>query len=458
MSNTTYQPCALLYACAGALIGTFATLQVPTAGFPALPPVPPALLSLTSLAEGISLIEPDPIAWTEEVGAVPRAAMGLAVETVKVREGDTLGDVLVKAGVDRAAAFNIVDAVLKVYDLKKLQVGQELDLTYDALAAAGDAMPLAELAFEVDASHSISVTRMEDGTFAARDIVAKTHREFARSEGVISSTLFEAAAAQDLPLDVLTAMVKLFSYDVDFQRDIQKGDSFQIMYERTATEDGRAVRNLDIRYAAMTLSGQTLKFYAFKQDDGSYDYYNDKGEGIRKALMRTPINGARLTSNFGMRRHPILGYSLMHRGSDFGAAVGTPIMAAGDGVIEKREKNGAYGNYVRVRHNGDYSTAYAHLSRYGDVAVGKRVRQGQIIGYVGATGRVTGPHLHFEVLLRGKQVNPASVKMPASQKLSGATLAKFRANQAATDQSFAALAPSADVAQASEPAPATTAP
>ena len=458
MENTTYQPCALLYACTGALIGTFATLQVPATGFPSFPPVPPAILSLTSIAEGISLIEPDPIAWIEEVGAVPRAAMGLVVETVTVREGNTLGDVLVKAGVDRTSAFSVVDAVLKVYDLTKLQVGQELDLTRDALAETGDAMPLAELNFEVDASHSISVTRSEDGSYAARDIVAKTHREFARSEGVIGSTLFEAAAAQNLPQDVLTAMVKLFSYDVDFQRDIQKGDSFQVMYERTATEDGRAVRNLDIRYAAMTLSGQPMKFYAFKQDDGSYDYYNEKGESIRKALMRTPINGAKLTSNFGMRRHPILGYSLLHKGADFDAMTGTPIMAAGDGVIEKREKNGAYGNYVRIRHNGDYSTAYAHMSRFGDLTVGKRVRQGQIIGYVGATGRVTGPHLHFEVLLRGKQVNPNSVKMPASKKLTGPLLTKFRANQATTDATYASLTPSEDVAQTVDPAPTTTVP
>jgi len=456
--GNSYQPGSLLYACAGAFIGIVATLQVPATGFPAFPPVAMPTFSLTSLAEGISLIEPDPADWIEDAGAVPRAAMGLEVRSVTVRQGDTLGDVLVNAGVDRTTAFNVVDSVLKVYNLKKLQVGQELELTYDALGATGDVTPLASLDFEVDAGHSVNVTRAEDGGFVAKDIVAVTHRAYTHSEGTITSTLFEAAADQGMPLDMLTAMIKLFSYDVDFQRDVQKDDTFQVMYERTVTEDGRPVRNLDIRYASMTLSGQTLKFYAFRQDDGSYDYYNEKGEGIRKALLRTPVNGARLTSNFGMRRHPILGYSLMHRGVDFGVPTGTPIMAAGDGVVEMRGPNGAYGNYVRIRHNSDYATAYAHMSRFaGDLAVGKRVRQGQIIGFVGATGRVTGPHLHFEVMQKNKQINPMSVKFPASQKLEGAMMAKFKANKVQTDELYASLTAQTDVAQAPAPTPTSSA-
>jgi len=448
MGHTNYQPCALLYACAGAFIGIVATLQIPAGGFPAFPPVIQSL-SLSSLANGISLTEPDPVQWTEDVGTVPRAALGLAVQTVTVREGDTLGDLLVKAGVERTTAFGVVDAVKTVYNLKRLQAGQELELTFDALGSSGDATPLAAIDFEVDASHSVSVARAEDGTFTARDVIAATHREYIRSKGTITSTLFEAAAADGLPQDVLTAMVKLLSYDVDFQRDIQKGDKFQVMYERTATEDGRAVRNLDIRYASMTLSGSTLKFYAFRQDDGSYDYYNDKGQGIRKALLRTPVNGAKLTSSFGMRRHPILGYSLLHKGVDFGVPPGTPIMAAGDGVVEMRAPNGAYGNYVRIRHNGEYATAYAHMSRFADdVAVGKRVRQGQIIGFVGATGRVTGPHLHFEVLQKNQQVNPISIKFPSAQVLEGPLMNKFRQAQVQTDQTFAALSQPTELAQA----------
>ena len=442
----SYQPGTLLYACTGAFIGICATLMVPPSGFPAFSPV---AMSLSSLADGISFREPDPAVWIEDVG---QAAMRLAVQKVNVREGDTLADVLMRARIDKSAAFSVVDAVSAVYNLKKLQAGQELEITYDGFGIAGDAAPIATLDFDIDAGHSVSVARQDDGTFTAKDIIAVTHKAFARSEGTITSTLFETAADQGLPSDVLSAMVKLFSYDVDFQRDIQKGDSFQVMYERTVTEDGRPVRNLDIRYASMTLSGTQLKFYAHRHDDGSYDYYNDKGEGIRKALLRTPVNGAKLTSSFGMRRHPILGYSLLHKGVDFGVPTGTPIMAAGDGIIEMRGPNGAYGNYVRVRHNGEYATAYAHMSRFSpDISIGKRVRQGQIIGYSGATGRVTGPHLHFEVMVKSKQVNPISVKFPASQKLEGAMLTKFKSNKAQTDQDFAALNQPEELAGLPEP-------
>ncbi|MBY0509719.1 MAG: peptidoglycan DD-metalloendopeptidase family protein, partial [Rhodospirillaceae bacterium] len=353
----------------------------------------------------------------------------------------------------KVTAQNVVEAVHDVFNPKRLQVGQELELAYDAVGIDGDAKPLSAVSFEIDAERSVSVSRQDDGTFAAREIVANTHREFVRTEGDIKSTLFEAAQQQNIPIDVLTAMVKIFSYDVDFQRDIQKGDSFQVMYERTATEDGRAVRNLNIRYAAMTLSGSPMKFYAVRQEDGTYEYYNDKGEGVRKALLRTPVNGAILTSGFGMRRHPILGYSLLHKGVDFGVPTGTPIMAAGDGVIEKRDSGGAYGNYLRIRHQSSYATAYAHMSRFGDgMTVGKRVRQGQIIGYVGATGRVTGPHLHFEVLKNTTQVNPITVKFPASAKLEGALMNKFRAIKSETDQTYAALDASTNIAQAADEA------
>jgi murein DD-endopeptidase MepM/ murein hydrolase activator NlpD len=212
------------------------------------------------------------------------------------------------------------------------------------------------------------------------------------------------------------------------------------MYDRTVTADGRHVRTDGIKFAAMTLSGTPLKLYAFEDADGVVEFYNEKGEGVRKALMRTPINGARLTSQFGLRRHPILGYSKMHQGVDFGAPVGTPVFAAGDGVIEKREFYGGYGNYVRIRHHSGYSTAYAHLSKFApDARLGRRVRQGQVIGYVGSTGRSTGPHLHFEILRNAKQVNPMTVKMPASQKLEGPLLAKFKQTRTAIEQQFAAL-------------------
>jgi murein DD-endopeptidase MepM/ murein hydrolase activator NlpD len=399
----------------------------------------------------LATAEPDPASWTDNMRGVLRAAMGLAVQTVTVQPGDTLGDLLVKTGIDKATAYDVVEAVHSVFNLKRLQVGQEVEIAYDAIGVNGDATSLSTLSFEIDPGLSVSVNRQDDGTFTAKEVLANTHREFVRGEGIINSTLFEAAAQEGVPLDVLTAMVKIFSYDVDFQRDIQKGDAFQVMYERTATEDGRPVRNLNIAYAAMTLSGTPFKFYAMRQDDGTYEYYNEKGEGVRKALLRTPLNGAVLTSGFGMRRHPILGYSLMHRGVDFGAPTGTPIMAAGDGVIEKRERSSGYGNYIRIRHQSNYATAYAHMSRFAEgVVVGKRVRQGQIIGYVGATGRATGPHLHFEVMKNTTQVNPITVKFPATAKLEGAAMAKFKELKVQAEQRYASLTKTPKVAQVSD--------
>ncbi|MGE4065135.1 MAG: peptidoglycan DD-metalloendopeptidase family protein [Rhodospirillaceae bacterium] len=430
-------PGTAAYAFFGALIGAVVTY---------FNPVGPAFLavdsrwtseSLAAIAEEFVPPAPAPELWLESLPAILRD--GVDIETVKLRAGDTLQDVLLRAGLDTSTASSISNALYTVFNPKRLRAGQELELEYDAIVVEGET-PLAKVALEINPGHKVSVARQEDGSYAAREIHVPTRREFVRAEGTIESSLFEAAAAQGVPQDVMAAMVKLFSYDVDFQRDIQKGDRFSVLFERTVTDDGRTVNNLDVAYAALNVGGQTLKLYAFEHPDGGLEYYNERGEGIRKALMRTPINGAKLTSSFGKRRHPILGYSLMHRGSDFGAPTGTPIMAAGDGVIEKAGPNGAYGNYIRIRHSGDFQTAYAHLSRFGaGVSAGKRVRQGQIIGYVGTTGRSTGPHLHFEILRKNAQVNPATVKLAGSQRLEGKTLAAFKSAMAATDRKYATV-------------------
>jgi murein DD-endopeptidase MepM/ murein hydrolase activator NlpD len=207
----------------------------------------------------------------------------------------------------------------------------------------------------------------------------------------------------------------------------------------------------DLQFASLTLSGQTIALYRYADGSGEVDFYNAKGESVRKALLRTPIDGAKLTSGFGMRNHPILGYSLMHKGVDFGAPTGTPIQAAGHGVIDEAGPKGAYGNYVRIRHNNGYSTAYAHMSRFAQgIRAGKRVTQGQIIGYVGATGRVTGAHLHYEVLADNRQLNPLSVKVPTGIKLAGKELAKFQLAAKETDVRLAKLPVTTKVAQASQ--------
>jgi murein DD-endopeptidase MepM/ murein hydrolase activator NlpD len=234
----------------------------------------------------------------------------------------------------------------------------------------------------------------------------------------------------------------MFSWDVDFQRDLRAGDGFETMFEEVSLEDGSgAVRGGDVLYAGLTLSGEILDAYRFEVEDGEVEYFDRTGRSLRKFLMRTPVDGARLSSGFGMRRHPILGYSRMHKGVDFAAPSGTPIYAAGAGRVVSAGRNGGYGNYIRLRHSGEYSTAYAHLSRFAKgIRAGSRIQQGQVIGYVGTTGRSTGPHLHYEILRNDAQINPLSVRQPPNTQLAGADLERFRAEVGRIDQLRAELA------------------
>nr|WP_240969456.1 M23 family metallopeptidase [Sneathiella limimaris] len=271
----------------------------------------------------------------------------------------------------------------------------------------------------------------------------------ARAGGTIDNSLFLSASQAGLPTSVIIDLIRIFSYDVDFQREIQPGDSFEVFFERFVDEDGRPLKEGEIQWASMTLSGTQISLYRYKtSDDGVTDYYTEKGHSVRKTLMRTPIDGARLTSSFGKRKHPILGYTKMHKGADFGAPRGTPIMAAGNGVVEVAGRNGGYGNYVRIRHTTEYKTAYAHMKGFAKkIRKGARVKQGQIIGYVGSTGRSTGPHLHYEVHKNGRQINPMSVKLPAGRKLKGKMLTAFENYTKDVDQEVASIPLSTQVAR-----------
>jgi len=244
-------------------------------------------------------------------------------------------------------------------------------------------------------------------------------------EGNIRGSLFEAAMAQGVPVAMLTEMIKAFSYDVDFQRDIQPDDHFELMFERGTD---KRYNDAKLLYASMTLSGKEMKLYRFADQQGGFDYYNQAGESAKKALLKTPVDGAKISSGFGMRFHPILHYSTQHKGIDFAVNTGTPVMAAGSGKVEMAGVNGSYGIYVRIEHDDSHETAYGHLSRLAPgIRPGSHVSQGQIIAYSGSTGRSTGPHLHYEVLVDEEQVNPMSVKFQAGRKLGGKELAKFQA-------------------------------
>jgi murein DD-endopeptidase MepM/ murein hydrolase activator NlpD len=351
--------------------------------------------------------------------------------TVAVRPGDTLMEAVLRTGATQADAHEAITALTKIFNPRQLQAGQSIQLTFGN--EENDRRLLA-VNLRLDVEREVVALRARTGAFSPQQIVREFDVRALRASGIIDDSLYVSAERAGVPINTIMEMIRVFSWDVDFQRDIRTGDRFEVFYDEYVDEHGKRVKDGNIRYAALTLSGTQLRLYRYEGADGIIDYYNEAGASVRKALLRTPIDGARLSSTFGMRRHPILAFSRMHQGVDFAAPAGTPIKAAGDGVIEIAAPNSGYGNYVMVRHNSEYKTVYAHLSSFAKgIAPGVRVRQGQTIGYVGSTGLATGPHLHYEILQRGRQVNPASVKFPTGKTLEGRELAQFRTTKAATD-------------------------
>ncbi len=374
---------------------------------------------------------------------------------LRIGRGDTLAGLMTGAGVARAEAQAAITALTRYFNPRRINKSHRIAVTFRPPAAGSPetAEPgigrFIGLTVEPDYGTAIVVERTPKGGFKASKIEKTLKRLPARAEGVIKSSLYVSGRKAGIPNRVLVELIRAYSWDVDFQRDIRAGDGFQVMYERVFDDHADHVHSGDILFAALTLSGKRHAIYRHTTPDGLSDYFDEKGQSARKALMRTPIDGARLSSGFGKRRHPILGYNKMHRGVDFAAPRGTPIYAAGNGVIALAGRNGAYGNYIRVRHNARYSTAYAHMKSLArGMRRGKRVSQGQVIGYVGTTGRSTGPHLHYEILIGGRRTNPMKVKMPSGRKLKGEKLENFQVARSMIDDRFAALLPGARVADA----------
>ena len=380
---------------------------------------------------------------------VPRqgvAARAPYTQTLHIGRGDILGSLLVEAGIDADDAGAAIAALGGVYDPRRIKPGQFVAVTFEPAPGMPAPGRFLGLELSLDFARAVVVERAASGGFTARQHNKALTRQLAAAAGTIGDSLFADATRAGVPVPVLVEMVRAYSWDVDFQRDIRPGDRFEVMYERFL-EGGRKVHEGGVVYAQLTLSGKRLPIYRFAGDDGRTGYYGANGQSARKALMRTPIDGARLSSGFGRRKHPILGYTKMHRGLDFAAPRGTPIYAAGQGRVEVAGRNGAYGKYVRIRHNAGYSTAYAHLKGLArGLRRGKRVMQGEIIGYVGTTGRSTGPHLHYEILKGGRRANPLRIKMPSGRQLKGAELARFQEARAAIETRHAGLAGAAEVA------------
>lgn len=351
---------------------------------------------------------------------------------ITIKNGQGLMDALVDSGAERQDAFNAINAFSDHFNVRRIQVGQQMDLGYTADGT------LSRIEMQRDFDTLLVVERQEsDYTSYIEELPSQIITRHAA--GIIDDSLFLAAQRQGLPQIVIVDLIRIFSYDVDFQREIKKGDQFEIFYERKLSEDGRRVQEGNILFAKLILSGREINLYRHTPDGKDFaEYFHEDGQSSKRALMKTPIEGARLSSYYGNRRHPVLGYNRLHKGVDFSAPTGTPIMAAGDGVVERASWYGSFGNYVRIRHNGTYKTIYAHMSKYGrGIKKGVRVEQGQIIGYVGATGRVTGRHLHYEVHMNDEAVNPLSLDIPSGIKLEAEAFEKFQIAMNTTNQQIA---------------------
>ncbi|MCF8469695.1 MAG: peptidoglycan DD-metalloendopeptidase family protein [Parvibaculum sp.] len=385
--------------------------------------------------------------------------------SVKLASGETLMEVLQDAGVDRIDAYHAIAAMTSYYSPRKLRAGQEISLTFmeqpGAIAEGESGTPakyLTALSLEPDIERAIEVTRNDDGSFGGREIMHEFTEGFVRASGTIDNSLFLDGEHAGVPAQIIVEMIRMYSYSVDFQREIQPGDKFEVYFSRKFDEHERPVKEGDVLYASLTVGGKAHKLWRFDPNgDGQWDYFDQNGQSMKKFLMKTPIDGARISSTYGLRKHPILGYSKMHAGVDFAAPRGTPVYAAGDGTIKRANRFGSFGNYVAIRHANGYETAYAHLNGSArGIRAGSRVRQGQVIAYVGTTGRSTGPHLHYEVHVRGKKMNPLALKVPTGRKLDGKQLAAFETMRATTSTQMAEAPLATQVGQAATAGPVKT--
>jgi murein DD-endopeptidase MepM/ murein hydrolase activator NlpD len=378
---------------------------------------------------------------------IPHPNENLSMEEIhtieyRVKPGDNLSNILLNvANIDSNESSAALSELTKAYNLRLIKVGQKIIIRYQTKLIEPELQTtktggiteyntLEEIVLELSSNKSLSLTRQENGTFKVEEQDKQLIKYLVKYKVEIKNSLFEDGVAAGVSANTMMDMIMLYSFDVDFQRDIREGDTFEIVYETFYNDDGEKIRDGDILFSSLNLRGQDIKMYRYKPENSMAMYFDEEGKSVEKSLMKTPINGARISSGYGMRRHPILGYSKMHQGMDFAAPSGTPFYAAGDGVITIMKKWSTWGNYVRIRHNNDYATEYAHASRFAaGLGEGSRVRQGQVIAYVGSTGRSTGPHLHYCVLYRGERINPNRVKPAPHIKLKGTDLQNFLKNK-----------------------------
>lgn len=369
-----------------------------------------------------------------------------AERVLVMRRGNTLAGLLDDADIERLDAFAAVEQLSRYVRPAQLKPGNEIAIRF----STGKPSVVLEVEIEPEPGRVIRAFRKASGEWTAEEILIPRDRYLVRAEGNVDGGLFPAMIRADVPAGVALSIIRILGHRLDFQRDLMPGDRFNILYERVRADDGEILGHGQILRVTLRLSGRKLEFWSYTNRIGVTDWYDDEGRTLRRSLLRTPLDEARVSSGFGTRKHPILGYDRLHAGVDFAAPSGTAVFAAADGVVISAKNEGGYGLIVRIRHANGIETRYAHLSRFGrNIATGRRVVQGSVIGHVGSTGMSTGPHLHYEVVVNGRAVNPSSHVQP-TVRLAGSELSAFRYRQRRLEALVAMLATNNELALASD--------
>ena len=352
-----------------------------------------------------------------------------------IKNNDTVEKILKKFKI-KDDDINKISVQLKQKKLTNIYSGRKLNLIIKKFENGANS--LVNFTYPVNNTTSVEIRKSQDN-FVVKENILQLYKKEVVVKNVIKNNLYSSAVDAGLEPNIIIEFARIFGFEVDFQRDIRQGDWFEVLYERFEDDNNKVRDTGKIIYASMYVNKQEINLYNFKFNNEE-EYYDIKGKSITKSLMKTPINGARLSSSFGMRKHPILGYNKMHKGTDFAAPSGTPIMASGTGTITRARWCGGGGNCVKIKHNSTYETIYAHMKAFAKgIKEGRKVKQGQIIGYVGSTGLSTGPHLHYEVIVNGKKVNSQKLKLPSGKTLKGEERKQFELDRIKIDLRLAEL-------------------
>jgi len=356
----------------------------------------------------------------------------------EIKKGDTIQKILKKYEVKDNEIYNIVNKYKKYGNTNQLLVGNKISIVVEK-KLLGKGNSVSKFSLSLGSGSVVEISKDENDNFISKKIITKLYKKKILADNIIKKNLYTSALEAKLNPDTIIEFARIFGFEIDFQRDIRKNDYFKILYEKYYDENGEFIKSGSILYAHMTVNNREISLYKYGSDK-EYGFFNVDGKSVEKALMKTPINGARLSSSFGMRKHPIQGFNKMHTGTDFAAPMGTPIMASGSGIVVLAKWCGGGGNCIKIKHNSTYQTIYAHMKNFAKgIKPGKKVRQGEIIGYVGSTGMSTGPHLHYEVVVNGKKTNSQTLKLPSGKILKNNERQLFEIHRIKTDVMIAEM-------------------